>query len=316
MNNIEFGRLSDLDLRSAWKYEDKDFTPWLAQNIDRLAEIIGIPLELTDTEVQVETFYADILARNPGDGTIVLIENQFTPTDHTHLGQIMTYLAGLDAQTVVWIAPKFREAHLSTIRWLNEHTSDGFSFFAIRLRVVQIEDSPVAPIFEIVEQPDDWARMVSQQRRSGGAPDPSSDVRLALWTRYLERYPESERSGFKPKRSWNQYQELCDGAMLLSVWVGEKQAGIYLRGGWAERKFEAREKLAPHIEELLDTLGCRYFEDHKDGHVIGERISRAEIGDAQDDALIDWLESRRQAYLAALEAVGVDRRIWPDRPDT
>lgn len=95
-------------------------------------------------------------------GTIV-IENQLEQSDHTHLGQILTYLAGLKAKTVIWIAPEFRTPHLSAIRWLNERTIEGFSFFAIRVRVVRIGDSPVAPIFEVVEQPNDWDRAVTKK---------------------------------------------------------------------------------------------------------------------------------------------------------
>lgn len=160
MTDIQFGLLEDLPLRDAWKHEAHQFTPWLADNIDHLSNAIGIPLELSDTEVPVETFSADIVARNPMDDSVVLIENQLETTDHKHLGQIMTYLAGLEAQTVVWIAPAFREPHLSAVRWLNEHTADGFSFFAIKARVVRIGDSPFAPIFEVVEEPDKWVRQL------------------------------------------------------------------------------------------------------------------------------------------------------------
>lgn len=58
-------------------------------------------MELEGQEVAVETFFADILARNPQDDSLVLIENQLENTDHTHLGQIMTYLASLKVQTVI-----------------------------------------------------------------------------------------------------------------------------------------------------------------------------------------------------------------------
>ena len=163
MTEMQFGRLTDLPLRDAWKHEAHKFTPWLAENVDQLSEAIGIPLEITGTEVAVESFSADILARNPMDDSIVLVENQLERTDHKHLGQIITYLAGLEAQTVVWIAPAFREPHLSAIRWLNEHTADGFSFFAVKARVVRIGDSPFAPIFEVVLKPDRWQRRLKSE---------------------------------------------------------------------------------------------------------------------------------------------------------
>lgn len=180
MTDIRFDRLTDLPLRDAWRHEALDFTPWLAQNIDHLSDAIGMPLELTGTEVAVESFSADILARNPMDDSVVLIENQLDTTDHTHLGQIMTYLAGLEAQTVIWIAPKFREPHLSAIRWLNKHTADGFSFFAVKARVLRIGDSPFAPIFEVVEKPNDWERRIREKERATKQLDPNSDNRHAF----------------------------------------------------------------------------------------------------------------------------------------
>ena len=108
------------------------------------------------------------LANNPVDGSRVLIENQLESTDHTHLGQILTYLAGLEAQTVIWAAREFREPHLSAIRWLNTHTTDEFAFFAVKVRVVRIGDAPslVAPLFEVLERPNDWDRRVSIRERA------------------------------------------------------------------------------------------------------------------------------------------------------
>ena len=136
----EFGMLTDVSLRAAWPNEAHDFTPWLADNLGRLSEVIGVPLETETTEAPVGEFAGDILATGP-DGQSVLIENQLEASDHSHLGQIMTYLAGLDARIVVWITRDFTEPHLSAIQWLNRHTDDEFSFFAVRLRVVRITDS-------------------------------------------------------------------------------------------------------------------------------------------------------------------------------
>lgn len=80
MTDIQFGRLQDLPLREAWRHEALQFTPWLAENLDHLSDAIGIPLELTGVEVAVDTFSADILARNPMDDTVVLIANRTTNT--------------------------------------------------------------------------------------------------------------------------------------------------------------------------------------------------------------------------------------------
>ena len=104
------GTLEEVYIREAWNHEARSFTPWLAEHLDILGKEIGIPLELEGREVAVASFSADILARNPQNDSLILIENQLETTDHGHLGQIMTYLAGLEAHTVIWIAAAFREA--------------------------------------------------------------------------------------------------------------------------------------------------------------------------------------------------------------
>lgn len=301
MTDIQFGRLEDLPLRDAWKHEAHQFTPWLAENIDHLSEAIGIPLELTGTEVAVESFSADILARNPMDDSVVLIENQLEQTDHTHLGQIMTYLAGLEAQTVVWIAPAFREPHLSAIRWLNEHTADGFSFFAIKARVVRIGDSPFAPIFEVVEQPDNWSRALTEMRREAtSGNDVNTETRIAFWARYLDRHPNAAAEGIKVQRGWNGYTKLAGGDIQISIWIGEKTVGIYVRGGWGDSKHSADRLLSSHIETLTARLGGISYNAEPNGHVFGERFAKSYLDQANWTEIIDWMEERRKAYVAAI----------------
>jgi hypothetical protein len=51
----------------------------------------------------VGPFRADILCRDTATDNWVLIENQLERTDHCHPGQLITYAAGLNAVTIVWI---------------------------------------------------------------------------------------------------------------------------------------------------------------------------------------------------------------------
>src|SRR6476646_1010509 len=119
------GRLARVELRQAWISEPGDFTPWLAQpeNIVLLSEAIGIELEVESQERSVGPFRADILCRDTTDRHFVLIENQLERTDHTHLGQLLTYAAGLDAVSIVWIAARFTEEHRAALDWLNRATT-------------------------------------------------------------------------------------------------------------------------------------------------------------------------------------------------
>lgn len=156
---IETGKLEIVDLREIWAHEAHDFTPWLADNLDILSTAIGIasPLEILDTEAQVGRFAADILALNPLDNSGVLIENQLEPSDHTHLGQMMTYLAGRDVQTIIWVAGDFWEEHLSATHWLNQNTPGQFNFFAVKVMVVELEgDITSHVVLDVMESPDEW----------------------------------------------------------------------------------------------------------------------------------------------------------------
>ncbi|MCA8834778.1 MAG: hypothetical protein K8953_06780 [Proteobacteria bacterium] len=181
----KLGRLERVDLRKVWETEDRGFTPWLAEegSLELLGEAIGMELELEATEKNVGPFRADILCKNMYDDSWVLIENQLARTDHTHLGQIFTYAAGLDAVTMVWIASKFTEEHRAALDWLNSITDEEFRFFGLEVEAWKIGDSLAAPKFNIISQPNDWSKSVSQGARkiSEGATSDTQAMQLLYW---------------------------------------------------------------------------------------------------------------------------------------
>jgi hypothetical protein len=157
------GRLERVDLREVWQDEAQDFTPWLAreENVALLGDAIGLDLEVEAQEKDVGPFRADILCKDTATGNWVLIENQLERTDHGHLGQLLTYAAGLQAVTIVWIAQRFTEEHRAALDWLNEITDDRFNFFGLEIEVWRIGTSPAAPKFNIVCKPNDWSKTVA-----------------------------------------------------------------------------------------------------------------------------------------------------------
>lgn len=164
MPNQPFSRLEKIDLREAWATEAGDFTPWLAkeENLALLGDTIDLELELEAQEKSVGPFRADILCKDTTTDDWVLIENQLEKTDHTHLGQLLTYGAGLKAVTIVWIANRFTEEHRAALDWLNAITDDRFNFFGLEVELWKIADSPIAPKFNVVCKPNDWSRTVSE----------------------------------------------------------------------------------------------------------------------------------------------------------
>lgn len=161
------GRLEKIELRDIWRSEAQDFTPWLASsaNLGLLGEALGIELEIEAQERNVGPFKADILCKDMLDGSWVLIENQLERTDHTHLGQLLTYAAGLQAVTIVWIAAKFTDEHRAALDWLNETTGEKFRFFGLEVELWKIADSPAAPKFNVVCQPNEWSKSVGEAAR-------------------------------------------------------------------------------------------------------------------------------------------------------
>ena len=168
MPDTTLGRLERVsDLRSVWVSEAADFTPWLAraENLSILGETLGIDISLEAQERRVGPFRADILCKDLGTNSWVLIENQLERTDHIHLGQLLTYAAGLEAVTIVWVAAFFTDEHRATLDWLNKITDESFRFFGAEIELWRIGSSSVAPRFNIVAKPNDWTRSVAHAKR-------------------------------------------------------------------------------------------------------------------------------------------------------
>src|SRR5437764_12307274 len=108
---FDLGRLEHLDPRAVWANEAHDFTPWLLAHADHLAEALRIDLELDAAEHAVGGYWLDLVGRDLTNDTVLIVENQLGDTDHSHLGQVLTYAAGTGASTIVWIATSFREEH-------------------------------------------------------------------------------------------------------------------------------------------------------------------------------------------------------------
>lgn len=294
-----FGRLVDVDPRQAWTHEAHGFTPWLSDNLDRLSEAIGVPLELTGREVGVGRFSADIIARNPIDDEIVLIENQLEWSDHSHLGQLLTYLAGTEAKMVIWLAPAFREEHLSAINWLNQHSSEEFSFFAVRLRVVQISSSPLAPLFEVLEKPNAWDRTIHHKVKLTTEPSALGAQRRAFWDRYAEIYPAilNDPSAGGGAARW---RPIGDTGVVVSRYKTKDRVGIFLRGGRGVDGQGILPTLNAHIPALERALGFPLGKPQFPFDQGGPEISD---DPASWDPAIEWLENETNRYARAVADV-------------
>jgi len=175
------GKLEAVELREVWSHEAKDFTTWLAENLDVLSEQLDLELELVETEKAVGPFSADIVASDEG-GTLAIIENQLGKTDHSHLGQILTYAINVDAGVVIWVSPQPRPEHTKVITYLSDNTS--IDFYLVKVQAFKIGESEPAPLFTVVTGPSEDTRHIAKV-----AKDFTETQRLELkfWKQLLEK---------------------------------------------------------------------------------------------------------------------------------
>jgi hypothetical protein len=193
---MTLGRLKKLDLRSHWPHEAHNFTKWLSlpENLDELSDEVGIGIELIQTEANVGCFHVDILGQEENTGKKVIIENQLEDTDHSHLGQIITYAAGIEAEYIIWIVRSAREEHTQAIDWLNNHTDEKLNFFLVCVELWQIEQSPPAPKFTVLCLPNEWTKSVRSDTASKEGLTETKTMQIEFWQQLraygTEKFPE------------------------------------------------------------------------------------------------------------------------------
>lgn len=162
------GVLKSIDLRSVWGHEALHFTRWLSkdENISLLADELDIDLENIKTEESAGRYSVDILAEEVNTRRKVIIENQLEATDHKHLGQLLTYASAHDASIIIWIVKDYTEEHKQAIDWFNRHMPEQISFFLVQIELWQIGNSDPAPKFNIISQPNNWAKTLKNATAS------------------------------------------------------------------------------------------------------------------------------------------------------
>jgi len=192
---MKLGKLAKVDLRDIWKHEASDFSKWLAEkeNLDLLSDEIGIDISLIQTEASVGKFNVDILAEEENTGRKIIIENQLELTNHDHLGKLITYASGFDAEIIIWIVKDVRDEHKQAIDWLNEHTDEKINLFSIKMELWQIGDSPFAPKFQIISKPNDWAKAVKKSATQSSLTE-TKLMQLDFWTKFREYANENNSS--------------------------------------------------------------------------------------------------------------------------
>jgi hypothetical protein len=274
MNTAPLGRLEKVDLRNAWPNEAQHFTPWLGQpeNLALLGEAIGKELEPHAEEQSVGPFRADILCREIGTDSWVLIENQLERTDHGHMGQLLTYAAGLNTVTVVWIAERFTDEHRAALDWLNQKTPEDIAFFGLEVELWRIGNSQMAPKFNVVCKPNEWTRKIA-------ASTDTSESKQFCWDYWSGVIAELQPYGIllpetKPLGRQDTRFEVGWHTFFLKAYfsrVKKKKQGVWVscRGPHGYENYLALKDHQRDIEEAFgDTLEWQSEQDKDQGTLI------------------------------------------------
>ena len=286
---VEFGKV--------WGREDSDFTPWMAENLELLSEVIGVPLELGEQGENVDDYLVDIIARIPisddPNENLVVIVNQPGESNLTQLGQILAYLSVRPANTAVWITEEFAQNHQQAIRWLNAQTPDAFAFFAVKIGATQNrESSQTTPAFRIEEQPENWgvraqAIQSAISARVKGLNENSARLQ-AFWQQYAQKYPE-ELAGHAPNfKGQNLFHKIIDGIHVCQVFGSSGWVAVYLarNGRWGS------ELTAEFSQVLRNALTLEWG-----GSAAGGTALEIDVRNpANWPEMIDWLHDRLEDF--------------------
>jgi hypothetical protein len=270
----KLSKLERVPLRKAWEHEASDFTPWLAEteNLNALAMKLGLSeLVHVATEHWVGDFKLDILCTD-GDEQVI-IENQLEKTNHSHLGQIIAYAAGVGAKKVIWVAESFRPEHASALQFLNDNTTEDLSFFAVEVELYRIGDSPLAPNFEVVVKPNDWTKSGREQAKAASSASPTKVLQQKFWMALIDKLA-SDAPKIRPQKPRPQHwlnnsigrsgfglnitANTRDERIGVELWIPGAEAKRHF-ANLLEKKGEIETKLGFELDwqELPDAKACR-----------------------------------------------------------
>ncbi len=311
---MSIGKLESVPLRELWKYEERDFSAWLEDNIETLSGVVDASLSAVERGKTAGSFQVDLVAED-GDGNLVIIENQLEKTDHDHLGKVLTYLTNLEAKTAIWITSKPRPEHIRAVAWLNESTPADIAFYLISLAAYRIGDSEPAPLFTIIVAPSQEAKEIGREKEKLAE---RHILRRKFWQQLLDRAKEKGvalHSRISPsKGNWISAGAGKSGlSFFYGVWLEEKTAvELYIDTGDKDQNERIFDDLHSKREKIEADFGGTFLWDRLDD----KRASRVRVfirkgglkdGEANwpsiQDAMIDSMERFSKALKPHIQAL-------------
>lgn len=305
----KIGKLQEVDIRDLWHHEQYDFSAWLAkdENIEFLNEKLGLTLVDINTEAYVGAYRCDIVAVDETTGIKVIIENQLENSNHDHLGKIITYASGLDAKVIVWIVKEARVEHRSAIEWLNNNTSKDINFFLIELHAYRIGDSASAPMFQVIEQPNDFVKESKSNKATETLTKIESE-QINFWTKFNEHIINRKKPFNIRKATADHYYNIAIGksGTYISVTLVNKESFVGV-AVYIESDKPLFDKLYDERDSIEEQLGFKMDWQRLDNSKASKIIYRINGLDFDDHSNYDALIEE-----AIDKAISI-KRVFKDR---
>ncbi len=296
-----FGNLKQVDLRTGWNHEAFDFTKWLVkpENLQLLSDEIGIEVAPLEAEARTGKYSVDILAEEENTGRKIIIENQLEKSDHDHLGKIVTYASGYDAEYIVWIVKEANEEHRQALEWLNDHMDNQVNLFLIKLELWQIDDSAPAVKLNTIVKPNEWTKTLRERTRSDELSE-TKLMQLDFWEQF-KSYCKEQGSGLGTRKAFPQHWYdisigRSGGHIALTVNTRENEIGceLYIHDDkeWYDQLAEQKGDIENDIGE---SLSWQRLDNKK-----ASRIKLAKKADLEDQQnwpeYIQWLKEKAETF--------------------
>ena len=183
------GKLKKINLNEVWSNDVDGFASWLQQDeiLEMLGEALEIPLQPAGGEISLETLTGGVLAKDVKWGHYVIILGHLGGMSPESFGKLIMYAAGLEAKALVCVGQEITAEIRQSLDWLNMVSRDDVNFYATEVELWRIDDSVPAPNFNVVCQPNMWARQLKMGQEEGESAGSSTSQDL----------PETET---KPKK--------------------------------------------------------------------------------------------------------------------
>lgn len=295
---MELGKLEKIELREVWKHEALDFTRWLArnENIALLSKEIGIDIEVIETEMSVGRYNVDIYARDTESNKKIVIENQLENTNHDHLGKMLVYAAGLDADIAIWIVKDVNEEHRQAIEWLNDNSFEKINIFLVKVELWQIDNSPIAPKFQVICEPNNWAKVLKQQSKEN-----VSDLELKqmeYWQGFVDYAKSKDKTYISQRPSIYNWYVIRIGSSDYKIKLVHSVNSDMIRCQleiFNDEIYKKLEQYRTEIDNKINGLEWEYLEDRK--------VSRISCSNSSQDNtssyvwLLDMVDRFKEVFL-------------------